>query len=375
MAEEVSIETVRALIRLTQTSGVGPRTLEALLAHFGSPERVLSAAAAQLMHVEGVGRTIADRIIQARTEIDPDVELALAAQRGVSILTRSSPAYPALLEQIHDPPALLYVRGTLEPADARAIAIVGSRRATAYGQRVAEKLARSLARAGLTIVSGLARGIDAAAHRGALAAGGRTIAVLANGLGQVYPPEHEDLAAQIAESGAVLSEMPMRQEPIAGLFPQRNRIISGLSLGVVIVEAAPKSGSLVTAQHAVEQNREVFAIPGPIDSLASRGPHQLIRDGARLVETADDILEELAPHIREQLDVSGSVESPADSPTHPRLSEQEKAVLARLDDLPKGADELISLTGLAPSQIMATLSVLEMRRLIRRAPGNQFTRV
>jgi DNA processing protein len=167
----------------------------------------------------------------------------------------------------------------------------------------------------------------------------------------------------------------MRQDPLAGLFPQRNRIISGLSLGVVIVEAAPKSGSLVTAQHAVEQNREVFAIPGPIDSLASRGPHQLIRDGARLVETVDDILEELAPHIRHELGPATDPAGPDESPAHPHLSDQQKTVLSHLDNTPKGADELISLTGLAPSQIMATLSVLEMRRLVRRAPGNQFTRV
>jgi DNA processing protein len=366
---------LRDLIRLTHTPGVGPLTLKALLTHFGTPAKVLRATQGQLARVDGIGPKTAERIAAARDEIDPEVELALTAQHGVNLHTLDDPLYPPLLRQIHDPPPLLYARGALHPADERAIAIVGSRRATAYGQRVAEKLARSLARAGLTVVSGLARGIDAAAHRGALAAGGRTLAVLANGLAQVYPPEHEDLAAQIAGAGAVLSEMPMRQDPLAGLFPQRNRIISGLSLGVVIVEAAPKSGSLVTAAHAVEQNREVFAIPGPIDSLASRGPHQLIRDGARLVETVDDILEELSPHIRGQLEAAPTPEDPADSPAHPHLSDQQKIVLSHLDDLPKGADELIALTGLAASQIMATLAVLEMRRLIRRAPGNLFTRV
>jgi DNA processing protein len=375
MPDEASIETLRDLIRLVHTPGVGPLTLKALLAHFGTAAKVLRATPAQLARVDGVGPKTAEKIAAARGEIDPEVELSLAARHGVTLHTLADPVYPPLLQQIHDPPPLLYARGTLDPADARAIAIVGSRRATAYGQRVAEKLARSLARAGLTVVSGLARGIDAAAHRGALAAGGRTLAVLANGLAQVYPPEHEALAAQISQSGAILSEMPMRQDPLAGLFPQRNRIISGLSHGVVIVEAAPRSGSLVTAQHAVEQNREVFAIPGPIDSLASRGPHQLIRDGARLVETVDDILEELAPHIREQLDPSPAPEDATDAPTHPHLSDQQKAVLSHLDDLPKGADELIALTGLAASQIMATLSVLEMRRLIRRAPGNLFTRI
>ena len=196
-----------------------------------------------------------------------------------------------------DPP--LRPRGRSSRRDALAVAIVGSRKCTPYGLRIAERLGHSLGRVGLTVVSGLARGIDAAAHRGALEAGGRTIAVLANGLAEVYPPEHEGLAREVAASGAVISELPMRQEPLAGLFPQRNRIISGLSLGVVVVEATPRSGSLSTARHAMEQNREVFAVPGPVDSLASRGCHRLIRDGARLVETVDDILEELGPLVRE----------------------------------------------------------------------------
>ncbi len=230
--------------------------------------------------------------------------------------------FPEMLAEIPDPPGLLYVRGDFVERDAMAVAIVGARHCTPYGLRIAEKLGASLARVGLTVVSGLARGIDAAAHRGALCAGGRTIAVLANGLAQIYPPEHEGLAREVAAAGAIVTESAMLQEPLAGLFPQRNRIISGLSLGVVIVEATPRSGSLATARHAMEQNREVFAVPGPVDSLASVGCHRLIRDGARLVETVDDILEELGPLVRE---VRTAPDEPAvRRPAELTLSDQER---------------------------------------------------
>jgi DNA processing protein len=240
--------------------------------------------------------------------------------------------------------------------------------------RITEKLAGSLARVGLTVVSGLARGIDAAAHRGALKAGGRTLAVLANGLAEMYPPEHAELAHEVAAHGALVTEMPMGQQPKPELFPRRNRIISGLCLGVVVVEAAPQSGSLTTAHHATEQNREVFAVPGPVDSLASRGCHALIRDGARLVETVDDILEELGPRVRAvRPDTAGPTADP-----HPAglvLNALEHALLAHLGDQALGVDELIARTGLAAAQVLATLSVLELRRLVRRVPGNQFVRM
>jgi DNA processing protein len=262
--------------------------------------------------------------------------------------------------------------GAIEPRDRLAVALVGSRRSTPYGLRIAERLAASLARVGLTVVSGLARGIDAAAHRGALKAGGRTIAVLANGLSSVYPPEHEELARQIVDQGAVLSEMPMGQGPLADLFPRRNRIISGLSLGVVVVEATRRSGSLSTANHALEQGREVFAVPGPVDSLSSQGCHRLLRDGAKLVETVDDILEELGPVAREVTADDG--ESTAGPPAELVLSEVERTLLGTLDDQPMPVDHIIARTGLTASQVMATLSILEMRRLVRRAPGNQFLR-
>ena len=360
------------IITLTMIPGVGPRTSAALLDRFGSAGRVLGASVALLKEVDGVGRKLAEKIADARREFNAEGERELCRQRGVTLIPKGDPRYPEGLTRIDDPPALLYVRGSIEPTDALAIAIVGSRKCTPYGLRMAEKLGHSLARVGLTVVSGLARGIDAAAHRGALKAGGRTIAVLANGLDEVYPPEHEGLAVEVAASGAVISESPMRQQPMAGLFPQRNRIISGLSLGVVVVEATPRSGSLGTARHAMEQNREVFAVPGPADSLASRGCHRLIRDGARLVESVDDILEELGPLVKE-VRPSEDV-TPVRHPAELALSDRERSILGRLDDLPKGVDELIVGTGLTAAQVIATLSILEMRRLVRRVPGNQFVR-
>lgn len=363
---------LRDLVCLTMVAGVGPRTSRLLLDAFGTAGKTLDAPVAMLRDVPGVGTKIADRISKARRQIDAAGELERCHRAGVRVVTSADPLYPPPLQEIPDPPFLLYWKGTYEPRDQLAIALVGSRRCTPYGLRVAERLASSLARVGITVVSGLARGIDAAAHRGALKVGGRTLAVMANGLGQVYPPEHEDLARLIGESGAVISEMPMGQGPLSGLFPQRNRIISGLCLGVVVIEATPRSGSLSTAHHAMEQNREVFAVPGPVDSLSSHGCHRLIRDGARLVETVDDILEELGPLVREVR--PSSDETPVRHPAELALTELERSLLGQLDDRPTAVDELIGKTGLVASQVLATLSVLEVRRLVRRLPGHQFVR-
>ncbi|MGE3818516.1 MAG: DNA-processing protein DprA [Isosphaeraceae bacterium] len=363
---------LRDLLSLTLIPGVGPLTARALLQEFGTAGHVLGASESRLKGVAGIGPKLAAKIARAREEVDPDAELATCARDGVKIVVRSGREYPPPLEDLPDPPSLLYLRGAYEPGDALAIALVGSRKCTPYGLRMAERLASSLARVGLTVVSGLARGVDAAAHRGAIKAGGRTLAVMANGLSQIYPPEHDRLAEEIAGAGAILSEMPMGQGPLAGLFPQRNRLISGLCLGVVVVEATPRSGSLSTAHHAMEQNREVFAVPGPVDSLSSQGCHRLIRDGARLVETVDDILEELGPLVRE---VRRAPEEPAvRHPVELTLSDLERSVLGKLDDRPKAVDALIPLTGMTAAQVLATLSVLEMRRLIRRMPGQQFVR-
>ncbi|MGH6783545.1 MAG: DNA-processing protein DprA, partial [Sphingomicrobium sp.] len=275
--------TLRDLLCLSMVSGSGPNLFRALVKRLGSPTSVLDASMSRLRDVPGIGVKLAERIASARRESQVEEELANCERLGVRILTADSNDFPASLKSIPDPPALLYVRGGLLPRDTLAVALVGSRHCTHYGLRTAERLAGSLARIGFTVVSGLARGVDAAAHRGALTAGGRTIAVLASGVGNIYPPEHDELAQQITTSGAVVSEMPTHFEPIAGLFPQRNRIISGLAHGVLVVEAAERSGTLITARCAGEQGREVFAVPGSIRNPKAHGCHRLIRQGVKLV--------------------------------------------------------------------------------------------
>jgi len=363
---------LRDVLCLCLVSGVGPRLRQLLLERFDDSGSVLAAAPSQLREVPGIGPRLAERIAAARDRIDVDAEIALCRQHQVEILLEGDSHFPDRLREIVDPPGVLFVRGQLKAADGLAIGMVGTRHATHYGRTQARRLAGSLARAGLTVVSGMARGIDAAAHRGALEAGGRTIAVLGGGVLNVYPPEHEELATEIAGGGAVLSEMPPRFAPLAGSFPQRNRLLSGLSLGVVIVEAAERSGALITARHAMEQGREVFAVPGPIDSRASRGCHQLLRDGAKLVQSADDVLEELGP-------LPTPVES-ADEPAirHPaelQLNGIEKDVLGTIETAPTQIDRVVAQTGLPVQRVLSTISVLEMRRLVRRISGTQVSRV
>jgi DNA processing protein len=359
-------------VRLAMVSGVGPRLRKALLEAFGSPGAVLAAGVADLRSVPGIGAELARRIAAATDEIDVDGELALCAQHGIRILTDQDADYPRMLAEIHDPPGILFVRGEFQPADALSVAIVGSRHATHYGVAQAERLAASLARAGLTIVSGLARGIDAAAHRGALSAGGRTIAVLGSGLMNLYPPEHAELADEVACQGALVSELPPTSPPLAGAFPQRNRIISGLSLGVMVVEAALRSGALISARHAMEQGREVFAVPGRIDSRMSHGCHRLIRDGAKLVESADDVLEELGPLVAPAQSAGGQeVRHPAELALNPL----EQQVLAAIASDPTTIDTIVAASGLPTSQVLSTISVLEMRRLVRRLSGNALVRL
>lgn len=358
-------------LRLCMVSGVGPKTRKSLLERFGSARAVLAAPMSQLREVQGVGPKIAAAIAEADGQIDAEAEIAACRERGIAIITDADPAYPRSLREIHDPPGVLFVRGEIRPGDALAVGIVGTRHATQYGLRQAERLAGSLARAGLTIVSGLARGIDAAAHRGAIAAGGRTIAVLASGVLNIYPPEHAELAQQVAAHGALVSESPPNVEPQAGMFPQRNRIISGLSLGTIVVEAAQRSGALITARHAMEQGREVFAVPGNVDSRASQGCHQLLRDGARLVESADDVLEELGPLVEAAPRDDGRV---IHHPAELLLNELEEQVLAAVRCEATPIDEIIATTGLSVPQVLSTISVLEMRRLIRRLSGTMVIR-
>ena len=276
-------------LRLHLVPGVGPRLMQVLYEAFGSPGRALAASRGELLGVPGVGAKVAAAILQASRSDAAERELARCEELGARILVRGQADYPKLLAQIPDAPAVLYCRGDylprddVLPRDEVAVAIVGSRQCTYYGVNQAEKFAGGLARAGVTVVSGLARGIDAAAHRGALVAGGRTIAVTATGLETVYPPEHATLADEVAAAGAVLTEFKLAQKPLAGLFPQRNRVISGLSLAILVIEATRRSGALHTARHAMEQNRDLFALPGRVDSVSSEGCHDLDprRCGAR----------------------------------------------------------------------------------------------
>jgi DNA processing protein len=359
-------------VRLSLVSGVGPLLRKALLERFGSPAAVLAAAKDELQVVDGIGPKIAARIVAAHDEIDAEFELQLAAEHGIDVLADSDAEYPRPLRQIHDPPGVLFRRGQANPQDELAVAIVGTRHATRYGLAQAEQLAGSLARTGFTVVSGLARGIDAAAHRGALAAGGRTIAVLASGLLEIYPPENGKLADEVAANGYLLSEAPPRMVPISGAFPQRNRVISGLSLGTIVVEAPERSGALITARHAYEQGREVFAVPGPIDSRMSRGCHALIKDGAKLVESIDDVLAELGPLAEKiERDDGTTLQTPAEL----TLNDIEHQVLAAIDSAPTSLDTIAAASGLAIHRVLSTVSVLEMRRLIRRTSGTQVVRI
>lgn len=358
-------------IQLNLIQGVGPRIRRTLLDQFGSPSRILTANRQELLNVPGIGDKLANAIIYRSSKSSPEDELQRCREAGYQILFEESDNYPALLREMPDPPALLYCKGSLLPEDELAVAIVGSRKCTHYGLQQAEKIAGALARAGMTIVSGLARGIDQAAHTGALKAGGRTIAVMATGLSHIYPPEHLALSEQVADQGALLTEFPLDQAPVAGLFPQRNRIISGLSMGVVLIEAGRKSGALHTARHANEQGRDVFAVPGRIDHPASAGCHDLIRDGAMLVRSVEDILEGLAP-------ASSPVRTAENREVHtPRelsLSDFERDVLNLVTLDPRHLNEIVESSNLDSSRILSTLTVLEMRKVVKRLPGGYLVR-
>ena len=303
-----------------------------------------------------------------RREIDPQKELDRLRHEGVQVVTRRQPGYPRLLAKIHDPPPVLFYYGTLRSEDEVAVAIVGTRNASPSGRLTAENLATSLVRQGMTIVSGMARGIDSAAHRGALDAGGRTIAVLGSGLDVIYPPENAGLYGEIAENGAVVTEFALGTEPFPMNFPIRNRVISGLSLGVVVVEAAQDSGSLITAGHAAEQGRDVFAVPGPVEMEGSRGPHRLIRQGAKLIESAQDILEELSLPFLTENEIVAATETGT-------LSPEEERVLQSLGHEPCHVDLVVRDTGLPSGMVSATLVLLEMKGLVRQWTGSLFSRL
>jgi DNA processing protein len=369
----------QAWLTLKLLSGLGNRSVLKLVKHFGSPEAVLDAGAAELERVPGLRPHAAKALQMRQTARDPQSEWQLLQERGFRLLTLDDPDYPANLATIADPPAVLFVSGAVEPRDLVAVAVVGSRAASIPGMAFTERLCSDLAHCGVTIVSGMAVGIDSAAHRGALRGNGRTLAVLGCGLDQDYPRENRDLRLRIHDSGALLTEFPLGTPPEPGHFPARNRIISGLALGVVVVEAAQRSGSLITARMALEQGREVFAVPGMARHYRSVGAHQLLRQGAKLVETAEDILEEIRPMIqRSGRRVSPGAHGPVAASTRAapkEFSHDEVALLAVLDQDPLHIDELGRRLQWSASQVASVLLALELKGAVRPLPGKYFSMV
>ena len=361
----------RAALTLTLVPGIGPRHYQSLIAHFQSATAVLQASQQELQAVPGMGRKISREITSTAQEPLVEQIIRCCQQHQIEILIPSDARYPPLINEIHNPPAVLFCRGTLTVGDSLSIAIVGMRRASQYGLRTAYRLAEELSHAGFTIVSGLARGIDGAAHRGALSTGARTLAVLGSGLLNIYPSDHQKLAETITRCGALLSEFAPLSPPPRGAFPQRNRLISGLSLGVIIVEAAKRSGALITARHAMEQDREVLAVPGRIDSHHARGCHLLLKDGAALVESAADVLEALGPLAHPVTDPLGR---PLRDPRELTLNPQEQAVLNLIDDRATSIDLIVQRSGLPAARVLATISALEMHQLLDRLSGQYVVR-
>jgi len=369
-------------IALKAIEGVGNLGFKNLVDALGSPKNVFDASLQTLKVIPGIGEKTAAHIKDFNNWKNADENLMLAEKLKVGIVTYQDPLYPGNLLNIYDFPVLLYVKGILSDDDIN-VAVVGSRTASTYGKFTTEKICRELALKGITVVSGLARGIDSAAHRGALAGKGRTIAVLGCGLDIVYPPENEKLLMEIAEKGAVITEFPFGTQPNAPNFPSRNRIISGMSLGVVVVEAGEKSGSLITARIALDQGREVFAVPGSIDSAGSRGTHQLIRQGAKLIENVYDILDEILPQLDGKFDKQApeknnsprkrtDSEKKSDPVIINTLNETEMSVLKTITSKKVDVDTIIAATGFRAGDVLNILLNLELRGMIVQLPGKMY---
>ncbi len=352
-------------VALTMAPGVGPVLFRRFLEAFGTPEKVFQARVKDLEQVEGIGPKVIASLRRFDWRGRVETEIRVAEEKGVEMVTWEDPEYPAILKQIYDPPPLLYVMGALPPQDHQAIAVVGSRYPTLYGQAAAERIARGLSRHGITVVSGLARGIDSCAHRGALAGGGKTLGVLGCGIDIVYPPENRGLFERVAAQGAILSEFPLGTPPDRDHFPTRNRLISGLSLGVAVVEATLRSGSLITARFALEQGRDVYAVPGNVDSLRSAGTNRLIKEGAKLVVKAEDIIEEILP-----------VHSPAPSemPPAPPLTAEEAKIFSVLSPEFKHIDQITAETSLGTAKVAGILLALELAGHVKQVPGMRFAK-
>jgi DNA processing protein len=366
------MEPHEALVALNLIEHVGPVRVRQLLEHFGDAPAILRASRAQLLQVRGIGEDTAEAIAGWEKTIDLSAELKRIADSGCRIVTQADPEYPGSLRQIYDPPIVLYVKGDLSPKDKNAVAMVGSRMTTHYGLEVARKLAYQLAYLGVTVVSGGARGIDTAAHQGALTGKGRTIAVLGTGINLVTPPENAKLFEQIAANGGLITQFPFNRPGDKQSFPIRNRIIAGMTLGTVVVEANLTSGALITANFATEYGRQVFAVPGRIDSPRSKGCHDLIKKGAKLCEGAEDILSEfeyLFPPSNRPPSAGETGVLPAIE-----LSQSEQKVYDLLSNEEIGIDEVIRQSGLPSSAVSVALLSLEMKRLIRQLPGKMFVR-
>jgi len=370
VVSSISRDRLCAWLILARVPGLGPVTATRLVEQLGDPLRVLAAGRSDLQAL-GIKAPLADAILSPQ-ESAAEADLSWAEAEGVHILTRDDPSYPSQLEQIPAPPILLFVRGDPQVLQDPMLAIVGSRNPTASGRETTRELARDLGACGLTIASGLALGIDGAAHQGALESG-RTIAVLGTGPDRVYPAAHRDLARRIAQNGALATEYLPGSAPIGRNFPRRNRIISGLSLGTLVTEAALQSGSLITARYAIEQGREVFAVPGSIHNPLARGCHELIRTGAKLVESATDILEEVAP-------VLGALVKAPDAPARSgmkdtvSLDEDHLRLLENLDHDPVATDDLVRRTGLPAQNVASMLLLLELEGYVLSCPGGRYCR-
>jgi DNA processing protein len=390
----LSNETI-SLIHLNLIQGVGLKTVQRLRDVFGSTERALRAAPGEIRKIDQLSPAVRDLLIHKPVLYPIERELELIQTYGCQVVTLYDPAYPPHLKEIDTPPFVLYVRGELVPEDAISVSVVGSRNAKDYGRKVSYRLSYQIAQRGLTVVSGFAKGIDTAAHRGALEAGSRTIAVMGNGLSLIYPAANRDLAEKIETSGALVSEFPMAARPKPRNFPRRNRIISGLTLGTVVVEASNRSGALITARLAAEQNREVFAVPGEIFSQLSTGTHKLINEGAKLINTVDDLFNELPPYVLSQMQPHTSPSlvpntegvptqaSPAaqndtepipEAPPPTDLTPDEKTIFEAIEVPSSHIDTIVRTTQLPISQVSSVLLMLELKGIVQQLPGKQFTK-
>ena len=367
------MEAKDALVALNMVEHVGPIRVRQLLEFFGDAPAILSASRSQLLQVRGIGEETADAIAAWEDSIDLPGELKRIEDFGCHILVQSDEDYPELLRHIYDPPIVLYVKGRLTAKDKNAVALVGSRQTTHYGLEVARKLAYQLAYVGVTVVSGGARGIDTAAHQGALHAKGRTVAVLGTGINLVFPPENAELYARIASNGAVLTQFPFNRPADKQSFPIRNRIVAGMTLGTVVVEANLTSGALITANFATDYGRQIFAVPGRIDSPRSKGCHELIKKGAKLCEGAEDILSE----FEYLFPATNRPPGPNETGVQPALalSDTEQRIFAALETGEETSiDEVIRKCGLHSSTVSVALLGLEMKRLVQQLPGKMFLR-